>query len=76
MWIRQVLIPTITDEKKDLLKLKKFISKLTSVKNVELLAYHNLGKYKWENLGLKYQLEDIPVATPEDIKKANEILNI
>ena len=76
MWIRQVLIPTITDEKKDLLKLKKFISKLASVKNVELLAYHNLGKYKWENLGLKYQLEDIPVATPEDIKKANEILNI
>lgn len=76
IWIRQVLIPTITDSKEDLLKLKDFINSLTSVEKVELLKYHNMGKFKWENLGYKYELEDVPNATEEDLKKAKEILEI
>ncbi len=50
MWIRQVLVPGYTDDKQDLLKLKEFISSLNSVKKVEILPYHNLGKFKWEKL--------------------------
>ena len=42
IWIRQVLIPGITDDESDLLKLKDFISSLKTVKKVELLPYHNL----------------------------------
>lgn len=75
-WIRQVLIPTLTDDEQDLLKLKEFISTLKNVEKVELLPYHTLGKYKWEKLGFKYELEDIPQATDEDIKRAKEILKI
>lgn len=76
MWIRQVIIPTITDNKEDLIKLKKFIESLLNVKKVELLKYHSMGKYKWENLGYKYELENIPNATDEDLKEAKEILRI
>ena len=47
VWIRQVLIPGYTDDKFDLLELKKFINSLTNVEKVELLPYHNLGKYKF-----------------------------
>lgn len=53
MWIRQVLVPGITDDEQDLLKLKEFISNLNSVKKVEILPYHNLGKFKWEKLRKK-----------------------
>lgn len=74
IWIRQVIIPKITDSKEDLVKLKEFINSLSNVEKVELLKYHNMGKFKWENLGEKYELEDIPNATDEDIKKAKEIL--
>ncbi len=74
MWIRQVIIPTLTDDKQDLLKLKDFISKLKTVEKVELLPYHSMGKYKWEKLGVKYELENIPDATDDDILKAKEIL--
>lgn len=74
MWIRHVLIPGITDDKKDLLELKKFINSLNTVEKVELLPYHSIGKYKWEQLGYKYDLEDIPDATNEDITRAKEIL--
>ena len=76
VWIRQVLIPGITDNKDDLLKLRDFISSLNSVKKVELLPYHSMGAYKWKKLGQKYELENVRQATDEDIKKAKEILGI
>ena len=76
IWIRQVLVPGITDDETDLLKLKEFISSLKTVKKVELLPYHNMGKYKWEKLGLKYELENIRQATSDDVEKAKKILGI
>ena len=76
IWIRQVIIPGITDNKEDLLEFKNFISSLKTVKNIELLPYHNLGKHKWETLGFEYKLKDIRTANEEDIKRAKEILEI
>ena len=76
IWIRQVLVPGITDDETDLLKLKDFISSLKTVKKVELLPYHNMGKYKWEKLGLKYELENIRLATSDYVEKAKKILGI
>lgn len=76
MWIRQVLIPSLTDDKQDLLKLKNFIHSLKSVEKVEILPYHNLGEFKWHELGLKYDLENIPPATDKDVKRAKEILDL
>ncbi len=76
MWIRQVLVPGITDDEQDLLKLKEFISNLKTVEKVEVLPYHDLGKFKWEKLGCKYQLEGYRTASNEDVKRAKYILGI
>lgn len=76
MWIRQVLVPGITDKEEDLINLKEFINSLNSVEKVEVLAYHDLGKFKWKELGFKYELEGIPTATPEDVARAKSILGI
>ncbi len=76
VWIRQVIIPGITDDEKDLLDLKKFISTLNNVKKIELMPYHELGKFKWENLGLEYELNGVPTATSKDIERAKRILEI
>ena len=76
IWIRQVIIPGITDNKEDLIELKKFINSLKTVQKVELLPYHNLGEYKWKELGFEYKLKDIRTANDYDIKRAKEILNI
>ena len=57
-----------------MLELKDFISSLNTVEKVELLPYHNLGEYKWKELGLEYKLKDVKPATNEDIQRANEIL--
>ncbi len=76
VWIRQVLVPGITDHEDDLLKLKEFLSTLNNVKKVEILAYHDLGKFKWQNFGCNYELEDVPNATSEDVARAKKILSI
>ena len=76
MWIRQVLIPGITDNEEDLLKLKEFLSGLNNIKKIEILAYHDLGRFKWENLGCNYELDDVPNATKEDVSRAKKILGI
>ena len=74
MWIRQVIVPGITDDENDLLKLKSFISSLKTVEKLEFLAYHDMGKFKWEKLGFKYPLEGVPVATQKDIERAYKIV--
>lgn len=76
VWIRQVIIPGITDDEKDLLTLKKFISTLNNVEKIELMPYHELGKFKWEDLGLNYELDGVATATNEDIQRAKRILEI
>ena len=76
VWIRQVIIPGITDNENDLIKLKEFISSLKNVKKIELMPYHEMGKYKWEKLGQKYELEGVSQATNEDIAIVQKILDI
>ena len=76
MWIRQVIIPGITDDEEDLKLLKDFLSSLQTVEKVELLKYHDMGKFKWEKLGVSYELDNIPPATDDDIIRAKKILDI
>ena len=74
VWIRHVLVPTISDDQKDLSDLGDFISTLKNVKKVEILPYHKLGVYKWEALGLEYSLKEVQPPADEEIEKAYEIL--
>ena len=76
MWIRQVLVPGYTDDEQDLLRLKDFLSTLKTVEKVQILPYHSMGKYKWENLGLQYPLEGVRDGNQEDVDRAKKILGI
>ena len=76
MWIRQVLLPGYTDDEKDLLKLKDFISTLDTVEKVQILPYHSMGKYKWEKLRMKYPLDGVRDANQDDVTRAKKILGI
>lgn len=54
----------LTDDPAELQQLKDFIDSLSSVEKVEILPYHTLGLFKWQNLGIEYPLEGVPVPTP------------
>ena len=76
MWIRQVLVPGYTDKEEDLIKLKEFLATLKTVDKVEILPYHDMGRFKWEQLGLEYPLDGVRTANNEDVKRAKKILGI
>ena len=69
MWIRHVVVPTITDNDEYLYQLGYFIGQFSNVKALDVLPYHTMGKAKYEQLGMEYKLDGIP---PIDKKKVVE----
>lgn len=74
IWIRHVLVEGYTDDNESLKKTAEFISKLKNVERVEVLPYHTLGTFKYDELGINYPLADCKPPTPERVAKAQKIL--
>ena len=74
MWIRHVLIPGVTDGYDDLLALGHFIGSLSGVEKFELLPYHRMGVYKWQELGIPYPLEGVQPPEEQEIARARRIV--
>lgn len=75
LWIRQVLVAGYTDDDAALARTRAFIASLGGcVRRVEVLPYHTLGVFKWEELGIPYTLGDIEPPTPERTARAQAIL--
>lgn len=74
MWIRHVLIPGVTDRREDLLALGRFIGTLRGVDKLELLPYHRMGVYKWQQLGIPYTLEGVQEPTQREIERAKRMI--
>ena len=75
LWIRIVYIPEITDKNDAFFRYREFIKELKSVKKIEVLPYHEMGVYKWKELGIKYSLENIRIPTKEECHKIELFLN-
>ena len=58
VWIRQVVVPGITDSREYMLSLKEYLKKIDNIERIDLLPYHTMGIVKYENLGIDYKLKD------------------
>ena len=76
LWIRQVVVPGLTDNEEYITELGKFIKTLNNVEKVELLPYHLLGVNKYETMGIKYRLEGTPAMDKEKCKELYKLLDI
>ncbi len=74
MWIRHVLVPEWTDDDYYLGKLREYIDTLNGVERVEVLPYHDMAKYKYKELGIKYEIDHIEPPTKDRIANAIKIL--
>lgn len=74
IWIRHVLVPRITDKPEYLYKLGLFIGTLKTLKAVDILPYHDMGRKKYQALNLPYPLPDTPPATNADAQRARAIV--
>jgi pyruvate formate lyase activating enzyme len=46
---------------------------MRNVEWVEVLPFHQLGAFKWNQLGLDYPLADKPAASPEVVARALDL---
>jgi len=70
-WIRFVLVPGWTDDLAEVDRLAAFIAELPNVKRVDVLPFHQLGRFKWEKLAMPYELRDTEPPSP---KKTQEVI--
>lgn len=77
-WIRQVLIPGITDDEDDLLKLREFLDSLNpnNLQKVEILPYQSFGEFKWNDLNIPYPFKNMKEPSLEEINSAKNLLGI
>ena len=71
MWLRYVLVPGLTDVPEEMQSLAEFAASLGVVERAEILPFHQLGRYKWERLGLDYTLE--ATGPPDNATIANAV---
>lgn len=74
IWVRHVVVPTITDDEKYLKELGVFLSNIKSLKALDILPYHNMAISKYENLNIDYPLKNISPLTKEEAMIARQII--
>ena len=70
MWLRYVLVPGLTDIPEEMRALAEFGASLGIVERVEILPFHQMGRYKWERIGLDYQLDATEPPTNDQVAQA------
>ena len=73
IWVRFVLVPGLTDDMADVAHIAEFAAGLGNVERVEVLPFHQMGKFKWEHLGRTYTLQDTLPPTVEACQHACEV---
>lgn len=74
MWLRYVMVPGYNDTDEVLHRWGKSLEHLKTVERVELLPYHTLGAYKFDELGWKNPLEGVAPPVPASVQNARAIL--
>ena len=74
MRVRHVIVPELTFKDEYLLSLGEFLSSFENIEKIEVLPFHQLGRVKYESLGIDYELKDLPALTQGDAKYALKII--
>ena len=75
IWLRDVIVPGINDNKKHIIELVNFVKNYDNIKKVELLPYHTLGVSKYKKLHINYKLENTKSMDVNKCKAMEEQLN-
>jgi len=70
IWVRFVLVPGVTDDPDNIARIAAFSADLGNVQRVDVLPFHQMGRFKWTQLKLNYALSDVQPPTPEKVQIA------
>jgi pyruvate formate lyase activating enzyme len=69
MWLRFVLVPGYSDDPEDIGNIARFCAGLGNVERVDVLPFHQMGRYKWQKLGLEYKLDQVEPPSADLIER-------
>ena len=69
MWVRYVLVPGLTDDPDDIARTAAFAAGLGNVERVDVLPFHQMGRFKWQKLGVPYTLEQTAPPSTEVVER-------
>ena len=70
IWLRFVLVPGLTDDPQDIENIARFAASLNVVLRVDVLPFHQLGRFKWDTLRLDYKLRDTRPPSADQVGEA------
>jgi pyruvate formate lyase activating enzyme len=70
VWIRFVIVPGWTDNMEEVDRMAHFAASLGNVERVDVLPFHQMGRFKWEKLGMDYQMRDARPPSRETVDEA------
>ncbi len=68
VWVRLVLVPGWSDDPEEVAQIARFAAGLGNVERVDVLPFHQMGRFKWKELGLKYELDDVQPPSPAAVE--------
>jgi pyruvate formate lyase activating enzyme len=72
VWVRFVLVPGLTGDAENIAQIARFSADLGNVQRVDVLPFHQMGRFKWKELKLNYTLADIQPPAIEAVERACE----
>ena len=73
VWVRYVLVPGWTDAPAEIEAVADRCAGLANVERVDVLAFHTLGRSKYDRLGVPFPLADVPTPTPDQMAAARAL---
>ncbi len=73
--LRQVIIPDLNDNEQNIHALKELSQKYRCVDKIELLPFRKICQVKYDNMKLKFPLENTPEPSAETMQKLNKLLS-
>lgn len=70
VWIRFVLVPGLTDDAENVAQIAKFSGSLGNVERVDVLPFHQMGRFKWKELKLDYTLDNVQPPNHQAVERA------
>jgi pyruvate formate lyase activating enzyme len=70
VWVRFVLVPGWSDDPAEIDGVARFAAGLGIVERVDVLPFHQMGRFKWKELGLEYKLDDVQPPSAEVVERA------
>ena len=73
--IRTVIVPGINDNEEILDKYLELLKGYSCISKYELLAFHTMGFFKYENLGVENKLKDTSPLSHDILDKLQSYIN-